>query len=121
MFDAAPAAVRDDTLIVVLGDHGFHLGDHNTWTKVLPLPPPRSRALQHTNFEQATRSPLLIVPPSGQGRASEWRSEAFAGSTQRAPVELLDLMPTLMDVRSAAGWPMCRPKLTHGPGSSWAP
>ena len=32
------------------GDHGFHLGDHSMWTK-------------HTNFEQSTRSPLIIKDP----------------------------------------------------------
>jgi len=38
-FDAAPQAVRDDTLMLFLSDHGYHLGDHNLWTK-------------HTNYEQ---------------------------------------------------------------------
>lgn len=40
----------NNTIIVLWGDHGWHLGDHDLWGK-------------HTNFEQATRSPLIIVAP----------------------------------------------------------
>ena len=40
----------DNTIIVLWGDHGWHLGDHGTWTK-------------HTNFEQATRIPIVFVAP----------------------------------------------------------
>ncbi len=36
-----------NTIIVLWGDHGFHLGDLGIWTK-------------HTNYEQANRIPLLI-------------------------------------------------------------
>ena len=41
-----------NTIIVVLGDHGWHLGDHSLWNK-------------HSNFEQATRSPLMVYVPDG--------------------------------------------------------
>lgn len=40
----------NNTIIVLWGDHGWHLGDHDLWNK-------------HTNFEQATRSPLIISAP----------------------------------------------------------
>ncbi|MEM6331970.1 MAG: sulfatase [Planctomycetota bacterium] len=64
----------DNTVIVLWGDHGWHLGDHGMWCK-------------HTNYEQSTRSPLIIAAP---GQA--------AGEITKAPVELLDIYPTLLDL-----------------------
>ena len=63
--------LREDTIIVLWGDHGWHLGDHNMWAK-------------HSNFEQATRSPLIISAPG------------FAGNQQsNSPTEFVDVFPTL--------------------------
>ena len=62
------------TIIVLWGDHGWHLGDHALWCK-------------HSNFEQATRSPLIIVDPRRPG-----------GVRTSAPVEFVDLYPTLTDL-----------------------
>ena len=39
-----------NTIIVLWGDHGFHLGDLGIWTK-------------HTNYEQANRIPIFMVAP----------------------------------------------------------
>lgn len=42
--------LADNTIVVVWGDHGWHLGDHRVWGK-------------HTNFEVALRSLLMIRVP----------------------------------------------------------
>jgi len=66
--------IADNTIICLWGDHGFHLGDHGMWTK-------------HTNFEQAVLSPLLIAAPKG-----------FKANSSNAPVEFVDIFPTLCDL-----------------------
>jgi arylsulfatase A-like enzyme len=68
----------NNTIIVFWGDHGFHLGDHNMWGKV-------------TNFEQATRSPLVVAAPGLEKRATH------------NPSEFVDIYPTLCEM---AGLPM---------------
>jgi len=64
-----------NTIIVLWSDHGWHLGDHGMWTK-------------HTNYEQATHIPLLIVAP-GVTRP---------GTRTAALVETVDLYPTLREL-----------------------
>ncbi len=66
--------LAENTLIVLWGDHGWHLGDHDIWCK-------------HTNYEQATRSPLIVVDPRLTG-----------GLRNASPVELVDVFPTLLDL-----------------------
>jgi len=78
-----------NTIIVLWGDHGWHLGDHNLWCK-------------HTNFEQATRAPLLISAP--------W----IQPSRTDSPTEFIDIFPTICDL---AGVPV--PK--HLDGKSLVP
>ena len=63
-----------NTIIVLWGDHGFHLGDHSQWTK-------------HTNFEQSTRSPLLIKDP----RVNKMINVD-------SPTEFIDVFPTLCEL-----------------------
>jgi uncharacterized sulfatase len=66
----------DDTVVVLVGDHGFHLGEHHgLWRK-------------DTLFEEALRVPLVVAAP-GIGRP---------GTPSRAPVELLDVYPTLVEL-----------------------
>ena len=63
-----------NTIIVLWGDHGFHLGDHSQWTK-------------HTNFEQSTRSPLLIKDPRINKTINV-----------DSPTEFIDVFPTLCEL-----------------------
>jgi iduronate 2-sulfatase len=67
--------LREKTIVVLWGDHGWQLGEHGLWCK-------------HTNFEVATRAPLLISVP-GQKSAGK-RSEAL--------VEFVDIYPTLAEL-----------------------
>lgn len=67
--------LADNTIIVLWGDHGWQLGDHGLWHK-------------HTNFEIATRAPLLISVPHAK----------TTGQKCDAPVEFVDVYPTLADV-----------------------
>jgi len=64
-----------NTIIVLWGDHGWHLGDHGMWSK-------------HTNYEEATHIPLLIVAPG----------VAKPGTRSRTLVETVDIYPTLCDL-----------------------
>jgi len=64
--------ILDNTVIVLWGDHGWHLGDHKSWTK-------------HSNFEQANRIPLIFVSPG----------TVKAGATSEQLAETVDIYPTL--------------------------
>ncbi|MBB6462375.1 sulfatase-like hydrolase/transferase [Flammeovirga kamogawensis] len=67
-----------NTIIILWGDHGWHLGDHRLWNK-------------HSNFEQATRSPMVIVDPS---QKTVRRVESVT--------EFVDIYPTLTDLAGIA-------------------
>ena len=76
LLDALDAeGLADSTVVVLWGDHGWQLGDHGLWHK-------------HTNFELATHAPLLIAVPGLK----------TAGHPCAAPVEFVDIYPTLADV-----------------------
>lgn len=62
-----------NTIIVLWGDHGWHLGDHGIWCK-------------HTNYQQATRIPVMVSAP---GIAAA-RSHSF--------IETVDIYPTLCEL-----------------------
>ena len=67
--------LSDNTIVVVWGDHGWHLGDQRVWGK-------------HTIFETALRSPLIIKVPGQEARRI----------SSEMPVSSIDLYPTLMEL-----------------------
>lgn len=65
----------DNTLIILFGDHGYHLGEHNWWNKV-------------TIFEKGTRAPFIMA---GQ-------SVGKKGVESDAMFEYIDIYPTLAEL-----------------------
>jgi len=63
---------RDNTVIVLFADHGFHLGEKERWAK-------------RTLWEDGTRVPLIVVDPARKG-----------GQVSTKPAELIDIFPTLL-------------------------
>ena len=83
--------LRENTIIMLWGDHGWHLGEHALWGKA-------------TNFEVATRCPLIVSVPGMK----------TAGRSSDALVELIDMYPALCEL---AGLPVPE----HIEGKSFAP
>ncbi len=72
--------LRKNTIIVLWGDHGWHLGEQNHWAK-------------QTAFEMAARVPLIVSAPG----------QKSAGMKTNALVEFVDVYPTLCEL---AGLPL---------------
>jgi len=64
-----------NTLIILWGDHGYHLGEKESWEKF-------------SLWEDTTRVPLIIVDPR----------RPKPGTLCESPVSLLDLYPTLIEL-----------------------
>ncbi len=76
VIDALDAAgLAKNTIIVLWGDHGWHLGDHGMWCK-------------HTNYEQATRIPIILIAPG----------VSKAGTKTASQIETVDIYPTLCEL-----------------------
>ena len=78
--------IGERTIIVLWGDHGWHLGEHAVWGK-------------HTLFEESLRSPLII----------SYRGLPQPGKPTQSLAETLDIFPTLCDLTCL---PM--PDFSHG-------
>ena len=74
-----------NTIVVLLGDHGWSLGDHNQWCK-------------HSNFNIVNNAPLIVKVPGNK-----------KSGTEPKVVEFVDVYPTLCE---AAGLPV--PSHTEG-------
>ena len=65
---------KDNTIVILFADHGFHLGEKQRWAK-------------RTIWENGTRVPLIIVD-----------HRFSAGQISKKPAELLDVYPTLLEL-----------------------
>lgn len=72
--------LRDNTIIILWGDHGWKLGEHDAWCK-------------HSTTENDTNAPLLLSVPGMKNR----------GAHSSALVEMIDIYPTLSEL---AGLPL---------------
>ncbi|MDX1285428.1 MAG: sulfatase-like hydrolase/transferase, partial [Draconibacterium sp.] len=75
----------ENTIVVIWGDHGWHLGDHMVWGK-------------HTIFERSLKSAFLIKAP---GKTN--------GKSVNKVVSSIDIYPTLMEL-----WGVEMPMHTDG-------
>ena len=66
--------LRESTVVMLISDHGWHLGDQDHWGK-------------STVFENATRAPLIISAPG-----------VLPGQRTNALVEYVDVFPTLCEI-----------------------
>jgi arylsulfatase A-like enzyme len=69
------SAHAENTIIVLWGDHGWHLGEKEHWRK-------------HALWDVSTRTPLIISVPEGRTK----------GQRCHRPVSLIDLYPTIVDL-----------------------
>ena len=65
----------DNTIVVLWGDHGWHLGEKNHWRK-------------HALWDVSTRTPLIFSAPRGVAE----------DKLCQRPVSLIDIYPTLIDL-----------------------
>jgi choline-sulfatase len=70
--DASPH--KDNTIVVLFSDHGFHLGEKQRWAK-------------RTIWEDGDRVPLIVAAPGYK-----------SGNKTNKPAQLLDIFPTLLEL-----------------------
>lgn len=65
--------LAENTIVVILGDHGWHLGEHGFWGK-------------HNLMNHSTRAPLIVRVPH------------YKGGKAPGVVEFVDIYPTLCEL-----------------------
>jgi arylsulfatase A-like enzyme len=68
--------LRESTIVVFWGDHGYQLGEKGKWSKAGSL------------WEQGARTPLILLAPGAAGN----------GRSSPRVVEMVDLYPTLVEL-----------------------
>lgn len=93
--------LRDKTIIIMFGDHGYHLGEKGKWSK------------HNSVFEVACRVPMIVCLPGGA-----------AGKSSPRTVQLLDIFPTFV---AACGLPIPKDHQGHSlislardPAAAWS-
>jgi len=70
---------KDNTMVVLWGDHGWHLGEKSHWRKF-------------SLWEEATRAPMIWAVPG----------MTKAGTICNKPVDFMNIFPTLCDITGTA-------------------
>jgi iduronate 2-sulfatase len=70
--------LRENTIVVLWGDHGWHLGEHNFWGK-------------HNVMHLSSRTPMIIAGPG-----------VNKGQHSKQLVEFVDIYPSLCDIAGIA-------------------
>jgi uncharacterized sulfatase len=93
--------LRDKTVIILFGDHGYHLGEKGKWSKHSSL------------YEVACRVPMIVCLPGG-----------VAGKSSPRTAQLLDIFPTFCEAAGIAPPPGLEGHslvpLARDPGASWS-
>ena len=87
--------LADNTIVILLGDHGFHLGEQGIWGK-------------HSLFERSLHAPLILRAPGRIDPDAQFDAKAGAETMRRktrnpgarihALVEFIDIYPTLCEL-----------------------
>jgi len=87
--------LRKNTIVVFISDHGFNLGEHDSWSKV-------------SLWEGSVRVPMIISDPA---------NKEHYGTSCNNVAELIDLYPTLTDLTGLAGK---QPRILQGKSLAYA-
>lgn len=87
-------ALKDETIVVFISDHGFNLGEHDCWQKF-------------SLWEESVQVPMIISYPFNKSRNNTSYDQV---------VELIDLYPSLLTL---TGFREQLPEILQGESFSW--